>query len=206
MEEVTKRPPRPTSLAAPEQSLLVDYLGDVQQSRQLGLPVFRLAGGAGFLWSASDRNGRGHLRFLAADLAVLAGTKDLPSPTTERAPAPAHEIAEPAAKGRAHASLQPRGRGCPCSGKGRHRVHSGKGPARIHGPATAGAAVRWAGPPMTTPDESRTLPPLPDGFPDPTLTMPESWMPNDWRERSGKKRGLHGLASRRKGPRTRERA
>ena len=102
LEEVTKKTASSDEPGGPEQSLLVDYLGDVQQSRQLGLSVFRLAGGAGFLWSASDQNGRGHLRFLAADPAVLAGTKDLPSPTTERAPAPAHEIAEPAAKGRAH--------------------------------------------------------------------------------------------------------
>ncbi len=85
-----------------EQSLLVDYLGDVQQSRQLGLPVFRLVGGTGFLWSASDRDGRGHLRFLAADPAVLAGAEDPQPPSTEPAPAATPEIAAPVAKSRAH--------------------------------------------------------------------------------------------------------
>ena len=46
--------------------LLVDYLGDLRRSAELGLPLFRLSGGAGYLWSAtSDETGRGHLRFLA---------------------------------------------------------------------------------------------------------------------------------------------
>jgi hypothetical protein len=79
-----------------EQSLLVDYLGDVPQSRRAGLPVFRLTGGAGYLWSASDRNGRGHLRFLTANPGALAAAKAataLPAPTTEST--------NPVAKGRA---------------------------------------------------------------------------------------------------------
>jgi hypothetical protein len=51
----------------------VDYLGDPRRSAELGLPVFRLSGGAGYLWSAtSGENGRGHLRFLAVDAALLA--------------------------------------------------------------------------------------------------------------------------------------
>jgi len=54
------------------QSLLVDYLGDLKRSAQLGLPVLRLTGGAGYLWSASVYpNGRGHLRFLAVDASAL---------------------------------------------------------------------------------------------------------------------------------------
>lgn len=48
--------------------LLVGYLGDIEQSAQAGLPVYRLAGGAGFLWAASfDETGTGSLRFLASD-------------------------------------------------------------------------------------------------------------------------------------------
>jgi hypothetical protein len=55
------------------QSLLVDYLGDLKRSAQLGLPVLRLTGGAGYLWSASVYpNGRGHLRFLAVDASAAA--------------------------------------------------------------------------------------------------------------------------------------
>jgi hypothetical protein len=64
--------------ALSQQSLLVDHLGDVRQSLQLGLPVYRLKGGSGYLWSAaSDRGGRGHLRFLAIDVPALAATNDV---------------------------------------------------------------------------------------------------------------------------------
>jgi hypothetical protein len=59
---------------------LVDHLGDVRRSAQLGLPVFRLAGGAGYLWSASmHADGRGHLRFLAADASAF-----VPKPAAQK--------------------------------------------------------------------------------------------------------------------------
>src|ERR1700736_4759438 len=34
------------------QGLMVDYLGDFTRSAKLGLPVYRIAGGAGYLWTA----------------------------------------------------------------------------------------------------------------------------------------------------------
>ena len=50
------------------QGLLVDYLGDFTRSAKLRLPVYRIAGGAGYLWAASsDQNGRGTLRFFASN-------------------------------------------------------------------------------------------------------------------------------------------
>jgi hypothetical protein len=55
------------SKGAPAQSLLVDHLGDPQQSAKLGLPIYRLTGGEGFVWAASYREGHGQLWFLAAD-------------------------------------------------------------------------------------------------------------------------------------------
>jgi hypothetical protein len=63
------------------QSMLVDHLGNVRESLRLGLPVYRLKGGPGYLWSADlDQGGRGHLRFLAMDGPALAGIKnDAPS-------------------------------------------------------------------------------------------------------------------------------
>ena len=62
------------------QNLLIDHLGDIRQSLKLGLPIYRLRGSAGYLWSAaSDEAGRGHLRFLAVDAAALAGIKDEPA-------------------------------------------------------------------------------------------------------------------------------
>lgn len=53
------------------ESLLVDYLGDIARSLELGLPVYRFKSGSGFLWSASERGGRGHLRYLAVDVGAL---------------------------------------------------------------------------------------------------------------------------------------
>jgi TPR repeat protein len=48
--------------------ILVSYLGDLQKSAKAGAPVYKLAGGAGFLWVAAfNRDGRGVLRLLAAD-------------------------------------------------------------------------------------------------------------------------------------------
>jgi hypothetical protein len=51
-----------------QKGILVGALGDVQRSAKRGTPVYRLAGGPGFLWSASfDKNGTGILRFLTID-------------------------------------------------------------------------------------------------------------------------------------------
>jgi hypothetical protein len=74
--------------APSEQSLLVDHLGDVSKSLRLGLPVYRLEGGPGYLWLATvEGNGRGYLRFLAVDMERLAAPKDVAPP------APAKEVA-----------------------------------------------------------------------------------------------------------------
>jgi hypothetical protein len=83
--------------ATPRLGLLVDYINDVKRSAQLGLPIFRLGGSAGYLWSASaDDSGRGHLRFLIIDASVLApGKASKPAPSA--APAPAAAAPAPAA-------------------------------------------------------------------------------------------------------------
>jgi hypothetical protein len=48
--------------------ILISFLGDEERSAKAGVPVFRLAGGAGFLWVATfDQNGRGVLQYLAID-------------------------------------------------------------------------------------------------------------------------------------------
>jgi hypothetical protein len=70
------------------ESLLVDYLGDIPRSLQLGLPVYRFKSGSGFLWSASERGGRGHLRYLTIDVAALTA-----------APATVHAAAIPEVTG-----------------------------------------------------------------------------------------------------------
>jgi hypothetical protein len=83
----------------PRLGLLVDYLGDLRKSAQLRLPIFRLGGGAGYLWSASsDDSGRGHLRFLEVDASALAPPKASKPPSTPQ-PAPAAvETEKPVAK------------------------------------------------------------------------------------------------------------
>jgi hypothetical protein len=68
--------------------LLVSYLGDLQRSAKAGVPVYRLGGGAGFLWAATfDTAGRGVLRFLTVDASQLA------SPTVAATNPPAQEAA-----------------------------------------------------------------------------------------------------------------
>jgi hypothetical protein len=48
--------------------ILVGFLGDEERSAKAGVPVYRLAGGAGFLWVATfEQNGRGVLQTLAID-------------------------------------------------------------------------------------------------------------------------------------------
>jgi hypothetical protein len=58
------------------QTVLIDHLGNVERSKRLGFPIYRLKGGPGFVWSATaDEDGPGHLRFLFFDAAVLTHTK-----------------------------------------------------------------------------------------------------------------------------------
>jgi hypothetical protein len=72
---------------------LVSFLGDLQRSAKLEVPIYRLIGGPGFLWSAnSDREGRGTLRFLAIDASQVvpanaSSTEHLPSVAEHSIPA-----------------------------------------------------------------------------------------------------------------------
>ena len=77
---------------SPKKGLLVDFLGNFARSAKEGLPVYRISGGAGFLWAASfDQGGRGALRIAAVDASAL------PSPAlanqTVSLPAPAPVLA-----------------------------------------------------------------------------------------------------------------
>ena len=59
--------------------ILIDHIGNFQRSAAMGLPVYRLTGGAGYVWAASwDQAGRGTLRFLAIDPSRL--NPDIPEP------------------------------------------------------------------------------------------------------------------------------
>lgn len=53
---------------SPKKGYLVDFVGNFARSAKEGLPIYRISGGAGFLWVASfDPIGRGILRFAAVD-------------------------------------------------------------------------------------------------------------------------------------------
>jgi predicted aspartyl protease len=61
--------------------LLVSFLGDLQHSANVGAPVYRLAGGAGFLWVATfNKDGRGVLRFLTIDASKIASPEVAQNP------------------------------------------------------------------------------------------------------------------------------
>jgi hypothetical protein len=65
---------------------LIDFIGDFARSAKEGLPVYRLGGGAGFVWAASyDQKGRGTLRFSAVDASAI-------SPPAVATPAPANPM------------------------------------------------------------------------------------------------------------------
>ena len=52
----------------PRIGMLVDSLGDVQRSAKAGSEIYRIAGGTGFIYSASfDKNGHGHRQYIAAN-------------------------------------------------------------------------------------------------------------------------------------------
>jgi hypothetical protein len=77
---------------SPKKGLLVDFLGNFTRSAKEGLPVYRISGGAGFLWAASfDQGGRGALRVAAVDASALPSP--VPANPTATLPAPAPVLA-----------------------------------------------------------------------------------------------------------------
>jgi tetratricopeptide (TPR) repeat protein len=73
---------------SPKVGVLVDTLGDLQRSAKEGLPVYRITGGPGYLYSASfDRNGHGHRHYVAANASQLlpaeASRADTPPEVSE---------------------------------------------------------------------------------------------------------------------------
>jgi hypothetical protein len=75
---------------------MIDFIGNFRRSAQLGLPVYRLTGGPGYVWVASyNQNGRGGMRFVAVDAAAF-GTAASP-PAVASQPSPADQTAAAAA-------------------------------------------------------------------------------------------------------------
>jgi len=86
------QPLKPNDLAvlaqgkSPHIGILIDFLNNFHQSAKARLPVYKLSGSAGFAWIANyDRQGKGTLRFFAADPSQMTtGSADAPelSPDT----------------------------------------------------------------------------------------------------------------------------
>ena len=65
----------------PKIGVLIDFVGDYGRSTRNDLPVYRVSGGAGFIWAASwDSNGRGTLRMLAVNPSELPNPANLNPP------------------------------------------------------------------------------------------------------------------------------
>jgi hypothetical protein len=66
-----------------DKGIALDFIGDFTRSARQGLPVYRLAGGPGFVWAASyDERGRGSLRFSAVDASAYSPQTLPPNVTT----------------------------------------------------------------------------------------------------------------------------
>ena len=59
--------------------LIAEFIGDAHKSARIGLPVFSIGGGPGYLWGASfDNAGKGSLRISAVDASTLGSTQPAP--------------------------------------------------------------------------------------------------------------------------------
>ena len=74
---------------SPKKGILFDFVGNLARSAREGLPVYRVSGGAGFVWVASyDQNGGGTLRFSAVDASAFM-------PQVARTPVPTPPFLRP---------------------------------------------------------------------------------------------------------------
>lgn len=72
---------------SPNAGILIDFLGQLRESARRNLPIYRITGTAGYIWSASfDANGIGHLRLTAINPEALSGRA--PVVATDPVPAP----------------------------------------------------------------------------------------------------------------------
>jgi tetratricopeptide (TPR) repeat protein len=102
--------------------ILIDFVGDFQQSIHQKLPIYRVSGGAGFVWAEShDFNGRGRLRFFAIDALSLSS-----SPTSEARQEPSVAVTTPTDPWKDCQSANPEARLAGCT-----RVIEAKGVDRV---------------------------------------------------------------------------
>ena len=91
---------------SPKKGYLVDFIGNFARSAKAGLPIYRITGGAGFVWAASTTStGRGTLRLAALDPSAIPASP-IPDDTKGgeanvkplEAEAPSTQTTEPQAK------------------------------------------------------------------------------------------------------------
>ncbi len=175
-------PARAAALAAGTEDkpgILVDTIGDLQRSAQLGLPVYRLGGGAGFVWAASwNGRGRGALRMLAIDASLLPGPAAEAKPSTDKpstdpaaigsgAAAPDVEIAAPASPPqdgpKSATSTQPVPSAAQSAQKAIEPTPVAAPQAKTPAPTNPPTDVRVVGPPISLRATSTTPTPAPAG-------------------------------------------
>src|SRR5262249_18724411 len=75
---------------SPRKGFLIDFISNFARSAQEGLPIYRISGGAGFVWVGSfDQKGRGTLRFAAIDASALPPVPVATPPASVAQPASA---------------------------------------------------------------------------------------------------------------------
>jgi hypothetical protein len=94
---------------SPNKGLIIDFLGNFRRSAQLGLPVYRMTGGAGFVWAASfNQKGAGTLRFAAVNPSALSVPVSAQPPVAaEPAPQPTETQAQAQPQVQAQPEVQP---------------------------------------------------------------------------------------------------
>jgi uncharacterized membrane protein len=102
---------------SPSKGILVDFVGDYTRSAQLGLPVYMIGGGSGFVWIAHyDDQGRGGLRFFAIDAARLSAAfqgKDIQARANLQQPQAMAEIHPTQVQNTTQEQLDKCGSSCP---------------------------------------------------------------------------------------------
>jgi hypothetical protein len=88
---------------SPKKGYLIDFIGNFARSAKEGLSIYRISGGAGFLWVASyDQRGRGTLRFATIDPSAIHSTP-LPREAQRSDPQSKPQDAEPPSAEKANA-------------------------------------------------------------------------------------------------------
>lgn len=86
---------------------MIDHIGNLRRSATMGLPIYRMRGGAGYVWAASwNDHGVGTLQFLTMDASRFAQADDVAQPSVDPAP-PVSAPAVSSTNGKPDATVPP---------------------------------------------------------------------------------------------------